>query len=248
MFFLTQLATYNIIGTGVRLLTLLTVIFSVSNIAFSAIETSELQWSLCEPVEAVFQKLNISNAEYKKKSQSYLDTADFGLLKNDMQLRVREEEGSLKSNLKKNFATSDQVLPEMLVDKDTICEFDHYMDIDKVGCKTSNKTNDVKKILSQKQMYYLTKLAPQEVIHSLIFHGPFVYEQWEVVISKNGQVLDFDNLKSRTGKSYYEISIRVPAENRIQQFQMWTDFFHKSHVQICPKRIERTKAVLLGGL
>jgi uncharacterized protein YjbK len=222
---------------------MLTNLLFSTNLFAGNVDVAELQWSLCESPESVISKLDLPEAHKKTLSQSYLDTDDLKLLKSKVFIRIRNNGESFKSTVKLNFANENTIPADILNNEQADCEYDTYISLDKVGCSIKNKTNDESSVLSKIQKHFFEKFAPNIPITSLVEFGPFVYEKWETNLSKN-QIITFDNLVSRDGKSYYEISVRVDKDQRHEQFNNLNNYFISKGVQVCAQHVDRTSIVV----
>lgn len=209
----------------------------------NSIPLAELQWSLCESSFSFLKHLGIQEFEYNSQSQYYFDTQDLQLLDQRIQIRIRKDQDKFTSTLKLNFNEPQQIPENLKNDFNTTCEYDTYLDHDKIGCKTKNSGDSLQDVFSINQKNLLKDFIPNIDLEHLKTYGPYKYEKWSAEFDPKTKII-IDSLSNKQNQRFYEVSTRVETEERTKKLKELTNYFIKKGVVLCPTPVDRTRIVL----
>ena len=198
------------------------------------IEIAELQWVICDDPQIIMQKMNITGSQIKQRSISYTDSINIDLFNLGYIIRTRTDRFKSKSVLKTNYTNANNIPWEKYSKYDFKCEFDVYLETQKIGCKLTSSLDEIIAIVEQEQ-----PAVGQMNLKSL---GPATSTEWTFQ-AESKQIFTLEQIKYNQYNSM-EISTRVPASDIATEQKRWTDFFNSKKINICSEQKGNTSKLL----
>jgi hypothetical protein len=177
-----------------------------------SVKNAEVQWMLCEPSVAAFQKKVHANMGNPESYQTYyMETQDLELMSRSAGIRIRVKGPQAKSSVKINYPDDLRLPWNELKGTDSKCEWDRYKQFQKVGCSMNNKSKDLMQSLSSDQERYLDRVAGFANFDELILLGPVQSQAWKWRQKDLDVDVSVEEINGPDGYNSIELSIRVPV-------------------------------------
>ena len=215
----------------------------IQDLVHGKVDGAEVQFAICGETPATVQsKLAARSVDVEKRDVYFLETRDRALLKSGFVARFRESAKGIKSSLKRNFETLNQVPNAVTSQMGATCELDTYLERSKVGCSIKTHKVELGDFSGKQRRFLETAGLDLSVVKSAVLVGPVPNESYELLVQNQPYTMDIVHLSD--GSNLMEVSFRVPIAQATQQLNRAARMLTDAKISLCPSQTGVTKKIL----